>query len=537
MSVADHRRRCRQRRRASAPGSRRRSRRSPSWTILDHALVRVPRERRAGRRRARSHLDARADASSRCTPRSAARRPRSWSRGATAPAVGRCGSRGPLREVDVVLVHDAARALTPTEVFDRVTDAVRATGGGVIPVLPVTDTVKRVARDGRRRNRRPLRPRRRADAAGVPARRARSRAYAVATADHTDDAALFAAAGHAVSTVAGRRAGVQDHRPPRTCAVPSYCSDRTGRSRAVGAASATTCTPTTRPRPLALGGLDWPGEPGLAGHSDGDAIIHAIVDALLSAAGLGDIGSDFGTDDPVRRRRERGLPARHPRASAPSGSSVVNVAVQVVGDHPKIGPRRAEARGLAQRAGRRAGLGERDDLRPRSGSPVRGLGAIATALLPASALRPRAGDRRARCLAGEVRAAPPSAAAARSFPPAGDVARAYLAALDDEHREPWSRRSRAVDDAAFEPEVTSAARAAPRRGPAAVDQFAEPVGRRALIGRPRRERRRTRARGGRVARRRSRSHAIRAGSTGLRAPAVRPERSRTRSRAASPGGT
>src|SRR5690606_8892468 len=50
--------------------------------------------------------------------------------------------------------------------------------------------------------------------------------------------------------------------------------------------------------PLWLGGLYWPDEPGLAGHSDGDALSHAICDALLAAAGLGDIGGRFGTDDP-----------------------------------------------------------------------------------------------------------------------------------------------------------------------------------------------------------------------------------------------
>ena len=49
-------------------------------------------------------------------------------------------------------------------------------------------------------------------------------------------------------------------------------------------------------RPLHLGGLDWPGEPGLAGHSDADVVCHAIADALLSAGGLGDLGARFGVD-------------------------------------------------------------------------------------------------------------------------------------------------------------------------------------------------------------------------------------------------
>ena len=128
--------------------------------------------------------------------------------------------------------------------------------------------------------------------------------------------------------------------------------ERSGASRAPrcrGSASASTCTPSATTRhPLWLAGLDWPGEPGLAGHTDGDAVDHAICDALLAAAGLGDIGTRFGTDDP-RFAGAHGevFLARDARArSARRGARVGNVSVQVIGNRPKLAPRRAEAEAL-----------------------------------------------------------------------------------------------------------------------------------------------------------------------------------------------
>jgi len=93
-----------------------------------------------------------------------------------------------------------------------------------------------------------------------------------------------------------------------------------------------------------VGGLLWPGEMGLAGHSDGDAAAHAAWDALLSAAGLGDVGSNFGVDRPewsgVNGVAFLTETARLVRAA---GFEIGNVSIQVVGTHPKIGKRRDEA--------------------------------------------------------------------------------------------------------------------------------------------------------------------------------------------------
>jgi 2-C-methyl-D-erythritol 2,4-cyclodiphosphate synthase len=102
-----------------------------------------------------------------------------------------------------------------------------------------------------------------------------------------------------------------------------------------------------------VAGLRWPGVPGLAGHSDGDVAAHAACDALFAAAGLGDLGSNFGTDRPewagasgVALLIEAA--ARLRRADW----SVVNVSIQVIGNRPKIGTRRDEAqRALSEAVG------------------------------------------------------------------------------------------------------------------------------------------------------------------------------------------
>jgi 2-C-methyl-D-erythritol 2,4-cyclodiphosphate synthase len=96
--------------------------------------------------------------------------------------------------------------------------------------------------------------------------------------------------------------------------------------------------------PLRLAGLSWPDEPGLVGHSDGDVAAHAACDAVLSAAGLGDLGVVFGTADP-RWKGAAGeqLLAQTARLVGEAGWQIANVAVQVIGNRPRLAPRRLDA--------------------------------------------------------------------------------------------------------------------------------------------------------------------------------------------------
>lgn len=280
-----------------------------------------------------------------------------------------------------VLVHDAARALTPPAVFDAVQAALDAGVVAVVPGIALTDTVKQVApgpdgsevvtatpaRAGLRAVQTPQGFDLDALLAAHEAVRADPDLDAAAL---TDDAMVMEAAGHAVAVVPGHAAAFKVTAPAdlelarlelrRRAAAPAPEEedpmdqpdpDTTATAAAAAAAlprvgvgtDVHAWAPEDAPRPLWLGGVHWPGERGVAATSDGDVVAHAACNALLSAAGLGDLGAVFGVDRPdMADASGADMLAEVLRLLTQAGFAVGNVAVQVVAPRPKVGARRAE---------------------------------------------------------------------------------------------------------------------------------------------------------------------------------------------------
>ena len=257
--------------------------------------------------------------------------------------------------VDVVLVHDAARALTPPARFGAVATAVRP-GVGAIPALPVVDTLKRVHGEE------VVAPVDRAELAAAQTPQGFPRAELVAAyaraaeqgVEYTDDAALFAAAGGAVRHVLGSEEAFKITTPhdlerarmilSSSASAPRQAQHSVGGLAIPRIGIGTDVHAFASAGTLRLAGLDWPGEPALEGHSDGDAVAHAIVDALLGAAGLGDIGQHFGTAHPEYAGAHGDVfLARTAEILADAGFAIGNVSVQFQGNRPRFSTRRAEA--------------------------------------------------------------------------------------------------------------------------------------------------------------------------------------------------
>jgi 2-C-methyl-D-erythritol 4-phosphate cytidylyltransferase/2-C-methyl-D-erythritol 2,4-cyclodiphosphate synthase len=198
---------------------------------------------------------------------------------------------------EYVLVHDAARALASTDVAMRVIAQLQS---GEVAVVPA------IASGG----------------------------------DATDDAGLIEAAGGKVKVIRGEERAIKITTPADLNTALSHL----GLGQDVRTGVGTDAHAFGQGRELWLAGLHWPDEQGVEGHSDGDVAAHAICDALFAATGLGDLGTNFGTDRPeyagasgTRLMQECAVLVKK------EGFAISNVSVQIIGNRPKIGKRRAEA--------------------------------------------------------------------------------------------------------------------------------------------------------------------------------------------------
>ena len=241
-----------------------------------------------------------------------------------------------------VLVHDAARALATSELASRVLRELEHGETAVIPALSVVDTIKEVDRDGYVRNtpdRAVLKAVQTPQGFSVDVlKRAHQASH-----DATDDAALVEALGVKVKTIAGEARALKITNPEDIATALTLLRPTSSDLR-VGVGTDAHAFSADPSRQLWLGGLHWPDVVGVDGHSDGDVAAHAICDALFSATGLGDLGSNFGVSDPHYAGASGAtLLSETLIRITKAGFVIENVAVQIVCNKPKIGTRRAEA--------------------------------------------------------------------------------------------------------------------------------------------------------------------------------------------------
>jgi 2-C-methyl-D-erythritol 4-phosphate cytidylyltransferase / 2-C-methyl-D-erythritol 2,4-cyclodiphosphate synthase len=235
---------------------------------------------------------------------------------------------------EVVVIHDAARPLVSAGLIDRTVAAALETGAAVA-ALRATDTVKRGDAEGRVIE---TLPREHVYLAQTPQafRVSVLRDALAIAADATDEATLAERAGHRVRLVEGEATNVKITTPADLSAAERTVGDA---APSIRIGQGYDLHRLVQGRPLVLGGVIIPFDLGLMGHSDADIVCHAVTDAVLGAAGLGDIGRHFPDTDP----RWKGADSVALLVAAcalvrEAGYGVVNVDVTVIAERPKLAP-------------------------------------------------------------------------------------------------------------------------------------------------------------------------------------------------------
>ncbi len=233
-------------------------------------------------------------------------------------------------EAEIVLIHDAARPWVTEEVISRVIAGVRERGAAY-PGIPVSDTIRQT--DGTTLDRSQLLAVQTPQGFRVELIR---QAHAAGEPGATDDIKLVEAMGVSALAVEGDPANTKITHPTDLPMIEPR-EYRTGLGYDVHRFS------EDPDRPLWLGGIEFDDKPGLEGHSDADALLHAVVDSLLGAAGLGDIGEHYPNTDPRWKDAPSSLFLRETanRLRA-EGWTIEHIDVAVLAERPKILPRRAE---------------------------------------------------------------------------------------------------------------------------------------------------------------------------------------------------